>query len=130
VAKGNRFDEIERMPFDELIALLDQVEILIGERLAPEKKSLISKLEAIHRFEAKRNSKRSGLIDLAEGESGIRRRLRPKYENPATGQTWAGRGKQPLWLREAIQHGRTQEEFLMRDDAPANGTILHAPILK
>jgi DNA-binding protein H-NS len=117
------------MPFDELIALLDQVETLIGERLAPEKKHLVLKLDAIQRFEAKRDSKGGGLIDLAGGVSGVRRTLRPKYLNPATGQTWAGRGKQPLWLREAIQHGRKQDEFLMRDDAPANGT-LHAPILK
>lgn len=23
----------------------------------------------------------------------------PKYRNPATGATWAGRGKEPLWIK-------------------------------
>jgi len=115
VTKRKISNEISRMPFDELIALLDQVEILIGERLAPEKKHLVLKLDAIRRFEAKRHPKKSGLIDLSEGGSTVGRKLRPKYLNPATGQTWAGRGKQPVWLRDAVQQGRTQDDFLMRD---------------
>lgn len=24
----------------------------------------------------------------------------PKYRNPATGETWTGRGKPPLWIRD------------------------------
>ncbi|WP_081062399.1 H-NS family nucleoid-associated regulatory protein [Burkholderia cepacia] len=29
----------------------------------------------------------------------MRQRRRPKYYDPATGQTWSGRGREPLWIR-------------------------------
>jgi DNA-binding protein H-NS len=35
----------------------------------------------------------------------------PKYRDPATGQTWSGRGLQPRWLREALAAGRPIAEF-------------------
>lgn len=35
------------------------------------------------------------------------------YRNPADGSTWTGRGLKPRWLVEAIEAGRTQDEFLI-----------------
>ena len=38
-----------------------------------------------------------------------------KYRNPADpSQTWAGRGVQPRWFREALAAGRTTEDLLIR----------------
>jgi DNA-binding protein H-NS len=34
-----------------------------------------------------------------------------KYRDPATGQTWSGRGLQPNWLKAALAAGRTLDEF-------------------
>jgi DNA-binding protein H-NS len=34
-----------------------------------------------------------------------------KYRNPATGDTWSGRGLQPKWLRQEIEGGRKLEDF-------------------
>jgi DNA-binding protein H-NS len=35
-----------------------------------------------------------------------------KYRNPANpSQTWTGRGKQPNWLKEAMEKGASKEEF-------------------
>ncbi len=42
-----------------------------------------------------------------------RRKVRPKYYNPDTGQTWSGRGKRPRWLV-----GRNLEEFLIAGAPP------------
>ena len=39
-----------------------------------------------------------------------RGRVAPKYRNPATGETWSGRGKAPLWIA-----GKDREQFLIRD---------------
>ncbi|WP_175781785.1 H-NS family nucleoid-associated regulatory protein [Burkholderia anthina] len=36
----------------------------------------------------------------------VRRRIEPRYQDPETGATWAGRGKRPRWLK-----GRNPEEF-------------------
>jgi DNA-binding protein H-NS len=43
------------------------------------------------------------------------RSVPPKYRNPADpSQTWAGRGVQPRWFREALAAGRTTEDLLIR----------------
>ncbi len=34
-----------------------------------------------------------------------------KYRNPATGDTWSGRGLKPNWLRAALDAGRKIEDF-------------------
>jgi DNA-binding protein H-NS len=36
-----------------------------------------------------------------------------KYRNPATGDTWSGRGLQPKWLKAALASGRRIEEFVI-----------------
>jgi DNA-binding protein H-NS len=39
----------------------------------------------------------------------------PKYRNPKNrAETWAGRGKQPLWLRAELRSGKKLEDFLIR----------------
>jgi len=34
-----------------------------------------------------------------------------KYRNPATGDTWSGRGLQPKWLKAALAGGSTLADF-------------------
>jgi len=34
-----------------------------------------------------------------------------KYRNPATGDSWSGRGLQPKWLKAALASGRKLGEF-------------------
>ncbi len=36
-----------------------------------------------------------------------------KYRDPATGQTWSGRGLQPNWLKAALASGRSIGEFTL-----------------
>jgi DNA-binding protein H-NS len=37
-----------------------------------------------------------------------------KYQNPADPeQTWTGRGKQPNWLKDALERGAQKEDFLI-----------------
>ena len=38
--------------------------------------------------------------------------MAPKYRDKA-GNQWAGRGAQPVWLREAIAKGAKPEDFLI-----------------
>lgn len=39
--------------------------------------------------------------------------LKAKYRDPATGQTWVGRGATPKWMRAYIEQGKSKEEFLI-----------------
>ncbi|MBX6424853.1 MAG: H-NS histone family protein [Variibacter sp.] len=40
------------------------------------------------------------------------KRVPPKYRDEH-GNTWAGRGAQPVWLREALKAGKKLEDFLI-----------------
>lgn len=45
-----------------------------------------------------------------------RTQVKPKYRNPENpGQTWSGRGRMALWLREKIEAGRRLEDFLVAE---------------
>ncbi|HWP20175.1 MAG TPA: H-NS histone family protein [Burkholderiaceae bacterium] len=35
----------------------------------------------------------------------------PKYRNPATGETWTGRGRQPKWVEQALASGKKLEDL-------------------
>jgi DNA-binding protein H-NS len=39
------------------------------------------------------------------------RKVAPKYRNPATGETWTGRGLQPNWLKTALASGKQLSDF-------------------
>jgi DNA-binding protein H-NS len=43
-----------------------------------------------------------------------------KYRGPK-GELWAGRGAEPLWMRDAIKKGTTRDDFLIDKPAMANG---------
>lgn len=35
----------------------------------------------------------------------------PKYRNPATEQTWSGRGKRPKWVHDVLASGQSLAEY-------------------
>ena len=41
------------------------------------------------------------------------RKVAAKYRHPQTGETWAGRGAQPRWLRAEIRRGKKRDDFLI-----------------
>ena len=45
------------------------------------------------------------------GSGDKRSAVAPKFRDPATGQTWAGRGQKPRWLASAIAAGKKLEDF-------------------
>jgi DNA-binding protein H-NS len=54
------------------------------------------------------------LADLKGGVKKTRARgtVAAKYRNPATGESWSGRGRSPRWLADALAKGRAKDEFL------------------
>jgi len=41
------------------------------------------------------------------------RKVTAKYQDPASGKTWSGRGMHPKWMSEALANGYTKEQFLI-----------------
>jgi DNA-binding protein H-NS len=42
-----------------------------------------------------------------------RGKVKPKYRNPATGETWTGRGKRPRWFNAALSAGKKEKDLLI-----------------
>ena len=56
------------------------------------------------------------LADLKGGAKKTQARapVAAKYRNPATGDTWSGRGRAPKWLAEELAKGRSRDAFLIK----------------
>lgn len=53
-----------------------------------------------------------------QGSARTRSKLKaaPKYRSPDNeAAVWSGRGRRPAWLVAALNHGRTIDEFIIRD---------------
>jgi DNA-binding protein H-NS len=50
------------------------------------------------------------------------RKIAAKYRDPKSKATWAGRGAQPVWMREAIEAGKTADDFLIAKPKAARKT--------
>jgi len=56
------------------------------------------------------------LDDLKGGAKKAKARtaVAAKYRNPATGESWSGRGRAPKWLAEEQAKGRSRDVFLVK----------------
>ena len=94
---------LSRMDFDSLMALRKQVEdALLSKRATIEKQ-----LEALGSSIASLGGR---MARGGRGNSMKGRKVAPKYRSPE-GETWAGRGAIPRWLKAAIKEGGKLEDF-------------------
>jgi DNA-binding protein H-NS len=108
VAKIN----LSRMDVQALIDLRKQVE----GTLVSQRSTLERQLAALGGSIASIGGKvaRGGRGSALKGK-----KVAPKYRNP-DGETWAGRGATPRWLKAAIKEGKKLESFLI-DKSARNG---------
>ena len=96
-------DKLESMSADELWSLREKVDSILCVKIAEEKAQLDRRLR---------------LLKVGVSGGHVRRRyppVRPKYRNPARpSETWAGRGKQPRWLRAQLGSGKKLDDFRIR----------------
>jgi hypothetical protein len=86
------------MSVDALLTLRDDVEKALGGR-ANELRDQLSRL-----------GRASGFRNRGRGGSLKGRKVPIKYRD-RSGNTWAGRGAQPVWLREKLKGGAKLEDF-------------------
>lgn len=108
---------------------------LISQKAALEKQAaeLQEKIEAarkaehadvVARIKALMQEHGVSLAELGGGKTGARqpravkagstgRKVAAKYRNPATGDTWSGRGLKPNWLKAALASGKKIEDFAL-----------------
>ena len=92
--------------YKDLLAQRSQLEQQIAEARASEIAGALSTIQTLVSeyglsaediFPAKKQRATSGSV------------VEPKYRDPATGQTWTGRGKAPLWIKD-----KDRDQFLIK----------------
>jgi DNA-binding protein H-NS len=93
----------DSMSVEELISTRDEIDALLSSKVADERRELQRQLSQLDRFSGggRRGVKRGSTA----GSS-----VAPKYISPE-GETWAGRGARPRWLRAFLDAGREISEF-------------------
>ncbi|MDP0929870.1 H-NS histone family protein [Paracoccus onubensis] len=98
--------DLQAMDLHELRRLQREVEAAIANFTVQRKAKALAALDT--------TAKEYGftLSQLVAGERRGRGIVTPKYENPEQpGQTWAGRGRKPKWVIEALETGKTLEDL-------------------
>ena len=97
---------LKSMTVDELWELHESVVAELSRKIAAERAKLENRLRQLGS-----SLTRSDLIR----ERRPYPKVLPKYRNPKNrGETWAGRGKQPRWLRTQLRSGKRLDDFLIR----------------
>jgi DNA-binding protein H-NS len=90
----------------ELIAQKEALEQQINDLRKNERQGAIAKArEIIAEFELTADD----LFVKGAKVAGTRSKAAPKYIDPATGKTWTGRGKPPLWIA-----GKNKDDYLIK----------------
>jgi DNA-binding protein H-NS len=89
-----------------LLAARANIDRILSRKVEVERRSLKAKLARLETFTDSVGGRRR-----AHPLKGAK--VPPKYRDPKTGATWAGRGVQPRWLRAAIKSGQKLESFLI-----------------
>jgi DNA-binding protein H-NS len=95
---------LEAMPLDQLWELHEKIGSLLAAKLEAEKRELEARLDELGRkfgSSSKPNRQRRPYPKVV-----------PKFQNPEQpSQTWAGRGRQPHWVRRFLDNGNTIDDL-------------------
>lgn len=118
---------LDRMSFGDLRYIADSIEKYSGEvqaALEQKREERIAELkDQVEADKARTAATEAELAALQPQPTKMANPSTPKYRDPAKPEnTWAGRGKQPGWLKEKLEAGASLEDFLI--DQP---TTLSSP---
>jgi DNA-binding protein H-NS len=94
------------MPIAALLKLREQIGVVLS-RKADELKSELEEIGADYADSRKTTVSRRATVSSRAG-----RKVPPKYRGP-NGETWAGRGAQPMWMTALIKTGAKRDDFLI-----------------
>src|SRR4051794_18981305 len=93
--------ELQSKSLDELWALHEEITSILFTKLEAEKAKFQNRLDQL-----------VGRVVRSAPQRRPYPEVHPKFRNPKPPhQTWSGRGKQPLWLRELLARGKSLENF-------------------
>jgi DNA-binding protein H-NS len=103
--------DLEKLSLDELKSLRKDVDKAIGDY---EKRRRQEALAAAESAASAAGYSLSELLGEVKGKKGKGTVNPPKYRHPENAAlTWTGKGRQPAWIKEAVEKGKPLEDFLI-----------------
>lgn len=102
---------LEGMSFGDLRYIADSIAEYAGEvqKMLEQKRE-----ERIAELKARMAEDQAALSELQPQPAKMVNPSKPKYQDPAKPEcTWAGKGKQPGWLKEKLEAGASLDDFLV-----------------
>jgi DNA-binding protein H-NS len=96
---------LKSMSIEKLMNLKSDVEAMLAQKVSEQRHSLEQELSKLGGYAGGKKAKARG---------GPRGSVAPKYRDPETGDTWAGRGLKPRWLTAAMKSGKSLEAFAIK----------------
>jgi DNA-binding protein H-NS len=99
-------NDLKSMSVDELWNLHERLIVELNRKIAAEQATLENRLHQLSSVVG------NGALNRARRPYP---KVMPKYRNPKNeSETWAGRGKQPRWLRAELRSGKKLNDFLIK----------------
>src|SRR5512133_3859481 len=103
---------LQKLTTTELLDIREYIDAVLKSRVAQERRD-------IERLIARIDQAESGRERGGRPPSKLKgKAVAPKYRNPETGETWAGRGATPVWLRDLLKRGCKLDEFAIGHQPP------------
>lgn len=108
--------------------LISSAEVTSARELEEKARALLREAEALRKRE--REEKILEIVEIMKAwditsdeiakiatkrKTRFRAKGEPRFRDPVTGKAWAGMGRQPEWLKAALQSGRSIDEFRIAD---------------
>ena len=99
-----RGQSLTNMSVDALLKMRDDISAALASKADVLRKQLVDLGESVANAGRSVIGKKRGTL------AGTK--VAPKYRGPK-GELWAGRGAEPVWMRDAIKGGKKREDFLI-----------------
>ena len=102
--------DLYKLTLPELIKIQEELPKAINKARKTEKKDLRAKIEKL----ATESGFSIDELFAQKKPQKKRAKVKPKYQNPENPlQTWAGRGRMPIWVQDHLINGGTKEDLLI-----------------
>lgn len=107
---------LDRLSFSDLQYIADKLDTYRVEVQATLEQKCEERLKELQERIERDKAELAALspVPVSAGKAKMENPSKPKYRDPAKPEnTWAGRGKQPAWLKENLEAGAKLEDFLI-----------------
>jgi DNA-binding protein H-NS len=105
---------MSKMTLSDLLSQKAAIDKLIAETQRAERSEAIAQIRTLmaqYGLEMSDIGSKGGAATRAPKAAGTGVKVAAKFRNPATGDSWSGRGLKPKWLSAAIASGRSLGDF-------------------